>query len=253
MIKQKCTYDPFDDRYKKCIRVKLISEKIILKLTKFKMFISSTASFLLFASFLGRGDSHGYLLSPRSRNFIAWQEGVWYGGTERDYPNENCPHCANRGGSLARCGMIGDTNYDENLNMFGTPMSADPQAQYAQGQEIEVDVVLTAHHMGHFEFFACPIEEGEIPTGDCFEQYPLEFVSDPLYGAPKDANYPYHTYIAPRETALNDNTGLAGKLYHFRLKLPDSLSGDLVLLQWHYLTANSCIFPDYSSYPFPAE
>ena len=45
--------------------------------------------------------------------------------------------------------MIGDTNYDENLNFFGNPMPADPQAQYSQGEEIDVDIVLTAHHMGH--------------------------------------------------------------------------------------------------------
>ena len=129
---------------------------------------------------------------------------------------------------MARCGLIGDTNYDENLNVFGNPMPADPQLQYAQGQEIEVDVVLTAHHMGHFEFFACPVVEGEIPTGDCFEEYPLEFVSDPLYGAPKDINYPERAYIAPRGVALKDNTGLLGELFRSRLKLPDSLSGDLV-------------------------
>lgn len=131
-------------------------------------------------------------------------------------------------------------------------MPADPQAQYSQGQIIDVDVVLTAHHKGHFEFFACPIDYGDIPPGDCFEQYPLEFVEDPLYGAPQDVNYPERAYIAPRGVALTDNTGVAGDFYRFRLKLPASLSGDLVLLQWHYKTANSCVFTGYDEYPFPA-
>ena len=51
-------------------------------------------------------------------------------------------------------------------------------------------------------------------------------------GARKDVNSSYRTYIAPRDTTFNDNTGLAGKLYNFRIKLPGTLSGDLVLLQW---------------------
>ena len=153
--------------------------------------------------------------------------------------------------------MIGDTNYDENLNVFGQPMAPAPQVLYEQGQEIEVDVILTAYHKGHFEFHACPIEAeqgtgtgtGTAASGDCLNEYPLEFVSDPLYGAPKDIDYPYRAYVAPSSLATSDATG---SLYRFRLKLPDNLSGDLVLLQWHYLTANSCTFAGYATYPFPA-
>jgi Lytic polysaccharide mono-oxygenase, cellulose-degrading len=132
-------------------------------------------------------------------------------------------------------------------------MASAVQATYTQGQEIEVEVVLTAHHLGHFEFSACPIAPGGIANGDCFKQYPLEFVSDPLYGAPKDAMYPNRAYIAPRGIATVDNSGsLPGQFYRFVLKLPANLSGNLVLLQWHYLTANSCKFDGYSTYPFPA-
>lgn len=88
----------------------------------------------------------------------------------------------------------------------------------------------------------CPIVEGEIASGDCFEhQYPLEFISDPLYGAPKDVNYHDCAYIAPRDIALKDNTGLSGDLFRFCFKLPDkNLSGDLLLLQWHYMILRSC-------------
>jgi hypothetical protein len=129
-------------------------------------------------------------------------------------------------------------------------MSPAPQAQYSQGQVIEVDVVLTAHHMGHFEFSACPIETGGVATASCLEKYPLEFVSDPLYGAPKDTNYPYRAYIAPPAYSKTDSVGT---FYRFQLKLPDNLSGNLVLLQWHYLTANSCTYAGYSTYPYPKE
>ena len=190
-----------------------------------------------------------FLSEFRSRNFIAAQDGVWWGGTSSNYPKEDCPQCASIGGTAGQCGVIGDTNYDENLNVFGQPMPPAPQANYARGQEIEVDVILTAHHKGHFEFHACPIEQGGVASGGCLTEYPLEFVSDPLYGAPKDIDYPYRAYVAPSSLATSDATG---SLYRFRLKLPDNLSGDLVLLQWHYLTANSCTFAGYATYPFPA-
>ena len=189
----------------------------------------------------------------RSRNWVAAQDGVWDGGTESTYRKETCPHCLNRLVNNGQCGAFDGKSYDANLNVFGRPMPPAVQARYSQGQEIEVEVVLTAHHLGHFEFSACPIAPGGVADANCFKRYPLEFVSDPLYGAPKDNRYPYRAYIAPPGVAIVDNSGpIPGKLYRFRLKLPNNLSGNQVLLQWHYLTANSCKFDGYSTYPFPS-
>ena len=39
--------------------------------------------------------------------------------------------------------------------------------------------------------------------------------------------------------------------FSHKFKLPQGLTGDLVLIQWHYLTANSCKHPGYDDYPFP--
>lgn len=169
---------------------------------------------------------------------------------------ENCPHCANRGGTVAQCGSIGQHNYDRPRNVFGQVMeTAHPQMRYRQGQEIEVDVVITAHHKGHFEYYACPISrQGQVPTEACFQSNPLTFVSDPLYGATKDANYPQRAYIPPlsySEIIYDTTLGIPGSLYRHRLKLPNALVGDLVLLQWHYLTANSCKYSGYDNYKFP--
>lgn len=169
------------------------------------------------------------------------------------YPKESCPHCANRGGV---CGNTGGGHvYDIPTNVNGGVVPANPQATYSQGQEIELDLVLTAHHKGHFEFNACPLSDAtQAPTTSCFQQYPLEFVSDPLYGAVKDVNYPNRAYIAPSTLPglLTDSSGVFGTLYRFRMKLPSNVSGDLVALQWHYKTANSCIYDGYTSYPFPS-
>lgn len=43
-------------------------------------------------------------------------------------------------------------------------MQINQQATYLQGQDITIDVTLTAHHKGHFEFAACAISPGEKPT-----------------------------------------------------------------------------------------
>jgi chitinase len=192
------------------------------------------------------------LLTYRARNYIAYSDGVNYGSDPNKYLKDSCPHCLSRGGTGAICGTAGGApKYDIPLSAGGSLMPADPQMQYAKGQEIEVDILLTAHHKGHFEFFACPIAHGEVPTANCFESYPLEFISDPLYGAPKDPNYPNRAYIAPATRVETKTVGLSGNYYRFKMKLPNNLTGDLVLLQWHYLTANSCSFEGYDAYPFP--
>ena len=91
-------------------------------------------------------NSHGYLASPRSRNFLASEETVWWPQTEDDPQPENCPHCLNLGGSLARCGLVQDRNYDTPKNALGGPMPTRIQANYTQGQDVVLDVTLTAHH-----------------------------------------------------------------------------------------------------------
>jgi len=76
--------------------------------------------------------------------------------------------------------------------------------------------VLTAHHKGHFVLKACPVSPGEIPSQGCFDANPLEFVSDELYGAPKDVNFPDRAYIAPADIAIKDSDNAAGKFFKVR-------------------------------------
>ena len=121
----------------------------------------------------------------------------------------------------------------------------------AGGAEITIEAILTAHHKGHFTMKACPVTPGEVPSQACFDSHPLEYVSDELYNAPKDLNYPERAYIAPPNVAQQLSTGVSGFHYKFKYKLPSNVSGT-VLLQWHYLTANSCLPGEgYDSYPFP--
>jgi hypothetical protein len=197
-------------------------------------------------------DAHGYLKTPRSRNYYASVEGVWSGGSASDPSVETCPHCLNIGGTEARCGLVGDHNYDLPPNFIGGIMPATPQGCYKPGADIVFESVLTAHHMGHFAFKACPISHGEVPTQECFDANPLTFLEDELYGAKPDPLFPERAYIPRTDFAgglVRDSSG--SYLMRHRFHLPPGLSGDLVLIQWHYVTGNSCKDVGYDTYDWP--
>jgi len=116
---------------------------------------------------------------------------------------------------------------------------------YTEGQIIDMEFVFTANHKGHHETFACP--DFHNPSQECFDKYRLEFIEDrsmEVYGtaanAPKDTNYPNRGYVNPTAS----HTAM-------RFKLPEGLTGDLVLLQWRYITGNSCRSPGYDDYNYP--
>lgn len=121
--------------------------------------------------------------------------------------------------------------------------------------------MVTTHHKGHFVFSACPLvplsDEQDsdeylplrIPTEECFKAHRLTFVSDELYGAPVDPSYPERAYIAPAlipewspgEGPGGGTSGVVGALYRMKFQLPEGLRGDVVLIQWYYLTANRLV------------
>mmetsp|Transcript_3313 Transcript_3313/g.7203 ORF Transcript_3313/g.7203 Transcript_3313/m.7203 type:complete len:518 (+) Transcript_3313:241-1794(+) len=197
---------------------------------------------------------HGYLMSPRSRNYVAApsQDGRWSGGTASSPLVDPNPHSLNRGGLCGISPLEGGTSYTLPQNALGGAMPLNVQATYEQGATIDVEVVLTAHHRGHFEFKACPLaQHGDVPTQDCFDDYELEFVEDLIYGAPKDDAHPCRAYIPPATDSTETAGNPSGKRYRYRYKLPSDLNGAIVLLQWHYVTGNSCVDVGYNEYDFP--
>lgn len=98
-------------------------------------------------------------------------------------------------------------------------------------QVIEVEVVISAHHEGFFEFFVC--DNLSDPNRACFEQYPLEFVSDSLYGAPYDSAHPTRAYI-PVDSYPNYQYTGGDKLFRYQMKLPSNVPTGSALLQWRY-------------------
>ncbi len=135
---------------------------------------------------------------------------------------------------------------------MGGPLAPTIQACYGEGDVIELKVTLTAHHMGHFEYKACRINPGEVASQECFDNNKLTFVEDVLYGSPPDANYPERVYIPRSDATFIRKDSSGDYIFSHRYQLPPGLSGDLVLIQWHYITANSCLSDEgYLSYDFP--
>lgn len=202
--------------------------------------------------------SLGYLKLPRSRNLVAYEDTVWWPRTESDPEPETTPQGADRGGSVAQCGIIETLrNYDTPKNILGNDMPINIQAVYNQEDEINIKVSLISSNGGHFQFSLCPIEWGEIPTQECFDQYPLEFVSDNYYGAYEDPNYPERIYIPDGDVTgrVDDLDGFPGNKQEFsyQMNLPCGLTGDLILLQWYFVTAQDCYHEGYLEYDFPPE
>ena len=93
--------------------------------------------------------AHGYLKSPRSHNYVAFEDRSYWPVLGLNPLPEAEPQSANIGGTEAQCGIIqGERNYDLPPNHLGGLMHANPQACYKPGQVIDVEVYLTAHHMG---------------------------------------------------------------------------------------------------------
>jgi len=241
----------------------------ILRLAPKKSISIIIAAILLLSARFHVVTAHGYLKTPRSRNLVAYQDKNWETLDVSNPKPEDCPHCLNMGGSLAQCGVLlgkfedvpFERNYDCPLNVYGDPMPSNIQGAYREGQIIEIDVLATTHHKGHFEFAVCPIDNVvpmPVPTEECFRDNKLTFVSDELYGAVPDPNYPERGYIAPASKATwsNGTPGeqpVVGAEYKMKFKLPEGVAGDVVLLQWYYLTANSCKHEGYAEYDFPEE
>ena len=191
-------------------------------------------------------EAHGGLTHPVSRNYRASSQvdgkTIWTcdnASPKIDYNwpalNEN-ESTLGSGIATSACGITqretGEVfDYDHPVNCDGGRLAWQSQATYAPGEEFEVKVQLTAHHEGFFEFFVCP-QVGS-PTNDCFDSYPLEYVRDPLYGAPKDLAYPTRAYVPP--ASYYD-----GATHEYIVKMPDNAPTGNVLLQWRYTTGNTC-------------
>ena len=239
----------------------------------------AAAAFVVLAVACGV-EGHGHLYWPRSRNWVARQDGrSWMSAGDparKTTPKvEYCPHCLNGyappGHYLRQeggyCGVTqdGTREYTNQLNMDDELIEDPPlQAQLIAGSQMTFKFTITAHHKGHVELGACCDPQ---PSQACFDQNRLMFVEDLHYGAPQDPNHPERGYLFPhpdrpygRRSALQANDDQMtprwngeGMDFSMVFELPREVHGDRCIIQWRYYTANSCEMPGYDQYAFPGE
>lgn len=190
----------------------------------------SLALYLLPLAYLaGQVHSHGVLISPRSRNWVAHEdgmEGIQAGVPKREY----CQHCLNTNNGV--CGVSPEFDYDPWLDSTGKAMPWQPQATYVAGDKIRIKAFLSTHHNGHMELRGCPY--GRASTQTCFDEpnHALTFVRDVLHDMPADPAHPERGYFYGGQWS-----GTAD--FEMEFKLPDVLVGPQVLLQVSEKTCSS--------------
>lgn len=160
-------------------------------------------------------EAHGGLISPRSRNRVAREDGSEHSRKGIPTP-EYCWHCLNDNNGL--CGKVGNNDYDTWVDSVGIPMLWSSQVTWEPGQVVQIEFEITANHWGHIELHACP--KGRHSTQRCLDQYPLEFVEDVSHGMPKDRNFPERGYLTGGESKFT-----------MTFRVPSDLEGSQVLLQ----------------------
>ncbi|KAJ8880438.1 hypothetical protein PR048_016907 [Dryococelus australis] len=123
-----------------------------------------------------------------------------------------------------RCGVCGDPYH------FKTPRPHEAGGQYAKGiisrhytagQEIEVEIELTANHWGRFEMYLCPNNNPKYEaTQDCFDRFPL-YIS-----GSNDVRFDI-----PLETEKK-------AIFRYKVRLPAYVTCSQCVIQWTYFTGN---------------
>ncbi|CAH1645838.1 unnamed protein product [Spodoptera littoralis] len=192
---------------------------------------SEGTSFLTFWIFLlqmlgsaRRGaEGHGRLMDPPARNSM-WRFGfpnpVNYNDNELFCGGYAVQWEQNEG----KCGVCGDAHHipeprpHEAGGMYGKGIVT---RHYSVGQEIEVEVELTANHLGTFVMKLCPNNNPKQEASqECFDRYPL-YISET-----RDDRF-----LIPLDTAKKE-------IFRYKVRLPPYVTCTQCVLQWTYYTGN---------------
>lgn len=226
--------------------------------------------------------SHGYMSRPKSRNYVKHLEG-----------GEYCPHCYQSGGPAAvksrGQGIWPTTNDYGSHGLCGDPgqgqqekpleqevymlYTTAPQESWTAGEVVDIQITITTHHKGHFEFRICDKKLDASSVGshklgqECLNQHLLmREPPDVAYSncvpndsradcQPIDPEHPERWYLPPPGDSgvqvayknFSDDDAVdihaEGVIYTMKYRIPRGLSCTECTLQWQWSSANSCL-PD---------
>ncbi|XP_023029101.1 uncharacterized protein [Leptinotarsa decemlineata] len=166
---------------------------------------------------------HGRLMDPPARNAM-WRFGFH---TPINY-NDNELFCGgfavqwqqNKG----KCGVCGDPHHVEDPRPHeagGQFAKGVTSRHYSVGQIIDIEIELTANHLGRFELLLCPNNNpAQEATQECFDQHPLYLVNtkDVFFQIPDD--------------------GRKKAVFNYQVQLPPYVTCTQCVMQWTYYTGN---------------
>ncbi|KAK3713146.1 hypothetical protein QZH41_010058 [Actinostola sp. cb2023] len=166
---------------------------------------------------------HGYILDPAARN-ACWQKGFPQScGEEWTMDEKNCGAFSTQwkknGG---KCGVCGDA-YHLKIQKYvypGSHATGTITKTYDEGQEIELDLMITVTHKGWSEFRVGDI--GARPITQDKLRYLL-----PISGSGGETRWYHNKYVKGKGS------------YKIKLQLPAGLTCKHCVLQWWWKTGNS--------------
>lgn len=131
---------------------------------------------------------------------------------------------------------------------------------FQPGSVMPVEVTISTHHMGHIEFFLCDKGSLSSPQGPitqtCLNQHKLHVVKNPEdANSFVDPNYPNRFFFPPAcADGYTDASPWSSSawVYPALVQLPHELSCEHCVLQFYYVTANTCLPRGYRDTPWPS-
>ncbi|XP_043258560.1 uncharacterized protein LOC122400890 [Colletes gigas] len=168
-------------------------------------------------------NSHGRLMDPPSRNSM-WRFGypnpVNYNDNELFCGGYAVQWVQNNG----QCGICGDAyhlNEPRPHEAGGDYARGTIVRRYTSGQDIDVEVELTANHLGRFEMYLCPTNNPRNEaTQECFDRYPLYITGT------RDVRFEI-----PLDTEKK-------AIFRYSVTLPSYVTCSQCVIQWNYYTGN---------------
>ncbi|XP_057653302.1 uncharacterized protein LOC130892086 [Diorhabda carinulata] len=165
---------------------------------------------------------HGRMMEPPARNSM-WRFGfpnpVNYNDNELFCGGYAVQWEQNEG----KCGICGDAYHIEQPRPHeagGIYAKGIISRHFSVGQNIDIEIELTANHYGRFEILLCPNNNPkQEATQSCFDRFPL--------------------YLNNRETSyIIPENGKKKAVFRYQVRLPPYITCTQCVLQWTYYTGN---------------
>ncbi|KAH8086728.1 hypothetical protein JL720_7171 [Aureococcus anophagefferens] len=204
------------------------------------------------------------LRNPSTKDLVSLNHGIGGGvGGKTKQAEQGFGLCGDDGGRAMYSGI-----FDAASDKYG---QTEPRVEWVAGSTVDLQALVTAHHLGWFEFRLCPMDAmGEVLTQECLNEHVLKFDADytrnqfdetaysgKLFDARgfNGAGVPWGTCCtdyAPADKGggacsdpeHNDDRwmvpdGSTDTYYDMRYVLPAGVTCEHCVLQWTYVTGNS--------------